>query len=54
MALAMGQTLATIKGVNPIWLEAAVPETQIAGIKRGDKIEANFCCVPSKSVWQSH
>ena len=48
MALAMGQTLATIKGVNPIWLEAAVPETQIAGIKRGDKIEATFAAYPQK------
>lgn len=31
MALAMGQTLAIIKGINPIWLEAAIPETQIVG-----------------------
>ncbi|HEO1794097.1 TPA: efflux RND transporter periplasmic adaptor subunit [Acinetobacter baumannii] len=46
MALAMGQTLATIKGINPIWLEAAVPEKQIAGIKRGMKVEATFTAYP--------
>ncbi|MFC1390121.1 efflux RND transporter periplasmic adaptor subunit [Acinetobacter pittii] len=42
MALAMGQTLVTIKGISPIWLEASVPEAQIAGIKRGMKVEATF------------
>ncbi|WP_119025258.1 efflux RND transporter periplasmic adaptor subunit [Acinetobacter soli] len=46
MALAMGQTLVTIKGINPIWLEAAVPETQISGIKRGVKVEATFAAYP--------
>ena len=46
MALAMGQTLATIKGINPIWLEAAVPEKQIAGIKRGSKVEVTFTAYP--------
>ena len=29
MALAMGQTLVTIKGINPVWLEAAVPENKL-------------------------
>jgi Cu(I)/Ag(I) efflux system membrane fusion protein len=48
MALTMGQTLATIKGINPIWLEAAVPEKQIAGIKRGMSVEANFAAYPQK------
>ncbi|HAV5324362.1 TPA: efflux RND transporter periplasmic adaptor subunit [Acinetobacter baumannii] len=48
MALAMGQTLATIKGINPIWLEAAVPENQIAGIKRGMSVEANFAAFSQK------
>ncbi|MDM1022023.1 efflux RND transporter periplasmic adaptor subunit [Acinetobacter sp. VNK23] len=48
MALAMGQTLATIKGINPIWLEAAVPEKQIAGIKRGMSVEANFAAFSQK------
>ncbi|ATZ66701.1 efflux RND transporter periplasmic adaptor subunit [Acinetobacter haemolyticus] len=48
MALAMGQTLATIKGINPIWLEAAVPEKQIAGIKRGMSVEANFAAFSKK------
>lgn len=42
MALGMGQTLTTIKGINPVWLEIAVPETQIMGIKRGSKVEATF------------
>ncbi|MEF9956181.1 MAG: efflux RND transporter periplasmic adaptor subunit [Acinetobacter sp.] len=42
MALGMGQTLVSIKGFNPIWLEAAVPETQIAAIKRGGNVEAIF------------
>ena len=46
MALAMGQTLAIIKGINPIWLEAAIPETQIAGIKRGSKVEVTFTAYP--------
>lgn len=48
MALAMGQTLAIIKGINPIWLEAAVPEKQIAGIKRGMSVEANFAAFSQK------
>ena len=48
MALAMGQTLATIKGINPVWLEAAVPEKQIAGIKRGMSVEANFAAFSQK------
>ncbi|MDP6003081.1 efflux RND transporter periplasmic adaptor subunit [Acinetobacter bereziniae] len=48
MALAMGQTLAIIKGINPIWLEAAIPETQIAGIKRGMSVEANFAAFSQK------
>lgn len=48
MALAMGQTLATIKGINPLWLEAAVPEKQIAGIKRGMSVEANFAAFSQK------
>ncbi|MDH2595597.1 efflux RND transporter periplasmic adaptor subunit [Acinetobacter baumannii] len=42
MALSMGQTLATIKGFNPIWLEAAVPEAQIATIKQGSKAEVTL------------
>jgi len=46
MALAMGQTLVTIKGISPIWLEASVPEAQIAGIKRGMKVEATFVAYP--------
>ncbi len=45
MALAMGQTLATIKGINPIWLEAAVPEKQIAGIKRGMSVNYQILVV---------
>ncbi|UZG64323.1 efflux RND transporter periplasmic adaptor subunit [Acinetobacter baumannii] len=48
MALAMGQTLVTIKGINPVWLEAAVPEKQIAGIKRGMSVEANFAAFSQK------
>ena len=46
MALAMGQTLAIIKGINPVWLEAAVPETQISGIKRGMRVEATLAAYP--------
>ncbi|WP_049083309.1 efflux RND transporter periplasmic adaptor subunit [Acinetobacter nosocomialis] len=46
MTLAMGQTLATIKGINPIWLEASVSETQIAGIKRGMRVEATLAAYP--------
>lgn len=42
MTVSMGQTLAEINGLNPIWLEAAVPETLASEVRVGQSISATL------------
>lgn len=42
MTVGTGQTLAEISGLNPVWLEAAVPETLAAEVRVGQQISATL------------
>ncbi len=42
MSVGMGMTLAQIVGIDPVWLEAAVPETQAEFVKNGQSLDARL------------
>jgi len=42
MTVAAGQTLATVNGIDTVWLEAAVPEAQAAAVGVGDAATATL------------
>ncbi|MXO60950.1 efflux RND transporter periplasmic adaptor subunit [Altererythrobacter salegens] len=46
MTVVAGQTLAEITGFSPIWLEAAVPETQAANVRVGQPVSATLTAFP--------
>lgn len=48
MTVMAGQTLAEITGFSPIWLEAAVPETQIANVRVGQPVNATLTAYPDE------
>ena len=48
MTVMAGQTLAEITGFSPIWLEAAVPETQIANVRVGQPVNATLTAFPDE------
>lgn len=48
MTVMAGQTLAEITGFSPIWLEAAVPETQIANVRVGQPVNATLTAYPEE------
>lgn len=46
MTLSTGQSLAKINGLDPVWLEAAIPEAQAALLKKGNQIDAKLTAYP--------
>lgn len=48
MTLSPGQTLAQVGGVGTVWLNAAVPEAQSAGIRVGAHASADFAAYPGE------
>lgn len=48
MTVMAGQMLAEITGFSPIWLEAAVPETQIANVRVGQPVNATLTAYPDE------
>lgn len=53
MTLTAGTTLAQINTLDPVWLEAAIPEAQTDDIHQGDTIETEFSAYPGKR-FQGH
>jgi Cu(I)/Ag(I) efflux system membrane fusion protein len=50
MTLSAGQTLATVKGIDTVWLDIAVPEAQGAWVKPGDKVATEITAFPGETV----
>ena len=48
MSVASGQTLAEITGLNPIWLEAAVPEIHAGDARIGQTLRAELTAYPGE------
>lgn len=48
MSVSTGQTLAEITGLNPIWLEAAVPEILAGDVKVGQPVSATLTAFPDE------
>lgn len=48
MTLAPGQTLARINGLDPVWLEVAVPEAQAGRLAAGQAVEARLVALPGQ------
>ena len=48
MSVSNGQTLAEITGLNPIWLEVAVPEIQAGDVRIGQTVRATLTAYPSE------
>lgn len=48
MSVAAGQTLAEITGLNPIWLEAAVPEILAEEVRAGQPVSATLTAFPGE------
>lgn len=49
MSIGMGMPLAQVVGIDPVWLEAAVPETQAALIKEGQRLTARLSAYPGET-----
>jgi Cu(I)/Ag(I) efflux system membrane fusion protein len=49
MTVAAGQTLARINGVDPVWLQVAVPQAQAAGVAVGQTVQSRFVGWPGKT-----
>ncbi len=49
MTVAAGQTLARINGVDPVWLQVAVPQAQAAGVAVGQPVQSRFVGWPGKT-----
>jgi len=50
MTVMAGQTLAQINGIGTVWLDVAVPESQVGLIRMGQPAEAHFAAFPGKPV----
>jgi Cu(I)/Ag(I) efflux system membrane fusion protein len=50
MTVGAGMTLARINGLGTVWLEAALPEAQAAGVAPGQAVEARFPSLPGEVV----
>lgn len=50
MTLATGQTLATINGLQTVWLEAAVPEADAHGLVAGQAVDAALTALPGQPI----
>ena len=50
MTLMAGQTLARINGIDTVWLDVAVPESQVGSVQVGQSAEAEFAAFPGKPV----
>lgn len=50
MTLAAGASVARINGLDEVWLEAAVPEAQAAGLKAGQSVDAILPALPGHPV----
>jgi len=50
MTLGAGQTLARINGLDPVWLEVAVPEAQAGQVTIGDRAEARLASMPGQPI----
>ncbi len=48
MSVSSGQTLAEITGLNPIWLEAAVPEIHAGDVRIGQTLRAELTAYPGE------
>src|SRR3546814_16910429 len=48
MSVSTGQTLAEITGLNPIWLEAAVPEILAGDVRVGQPLSATLTAFPGE------
>ena len=48
MSVTTGQTLAEITGLNPIWLEAAVPEILAGDVRVGQTVSATLTAFPDE------
>ena len=48
MSVSAGQTLAEITGLNPIWLEAALPEILAADVRVGQPVSATLTAYPGE------
>lgn len=49
MSVVMGQTLAEIKGLGTVWLDAAVPEALAGSLRRGQPVEATLAAFPGET-----
>ena len=49
MTLAQGQTLAQITGIDTVWLNAAVPESQASQVRVGQSASATLTAFPGES-----
>ena len=50
MAVSAGQDLARINGLSTVWLDAAIPEAQAAGIQVGAEMSANLTAFPGQPL----
>ena len=51
MTLSAGQTLAQVSGLATVWLNAAVPEAQSAGIRVGRPVRVELTAFPGESAY---
>ena len=51
MTLSAGQTLAQVSSLGTVWLNAAVPEAQSAGIRVGRPVRAELTAFPGESTY---
>ena len=51
MTLSAGQTLAQVSGLGTVWLNAAVPEAQSAGIKVGRPVRVELIAFPGENAY---
>ena len=51
MTLSAGQTLAQVSGLGTVWLNAAVPEAQSAGIRVGKPVRVELTAFPGENVF---
>ncbi|MEO7634706.1 MAG: efflux RND transporter periplasmic adaptor subunit, partial [Sphingomicrobium sp.] len=50
MTMSAGQTLAQVSGIGTVWVNAAVPEAQSAGIRVGKPVRVELTAFPGESV----
>ena len=50
MAVSAGQDLARLNGLSSIWLDAAIPEAEAAGVQLGAEISARLTAFPGQTL----